>query len=1060
MAGKGQLDPPAQTPLRAMASDRETATEGSAERRLLTALSYDLVGSTALLAQYDVEDFHDLIVAFQQSAMSAVISRGGYVMELGDGGIGLFLHEMDSRDAAPLAIHAGLEIVEACIRIGREKGRGDMHVRVGIATSIALIRGTQQKLTADNVTAIALAKATRLQAMAEPDTVIVSDRTRSLAGRSHAFRFEGVREVKGIAEPERVWRALSRRSAVGRFYAFGRVNTRLVGRSAELHAIAERWRAAVQGTGGVVLIRGEAGIGKSRLLHEFRRITRSERHRMLLLQCSPGGSRSTLHPLIQSVAGRAGEARSGLSRDAVSAWFARLGIRDADVVDVFSFMLGANDIHGATLRDASPELVSERTSRALRSMLQLVCADGPIALVVEDIHWIDPSSLHLVLELAQNVPRYPALLVLTTRGEGPSALLELPHVSHIPLGRFDPEETRVAIDVMWPRSRRPDAELPDLINRVTGGVPLYIEEICRWMAENTGFTTSQLAKAVTPGAASVLETVLNARIEPLGAAKEVVRAAAVAGMQFDLRLLRELLPDLSPDAILIALDQLGDAGLLVRTRSGNGVFYSFRHALIQETIYSTLLRKSRQLLQRRLFAALDSNRELAPWIGTAALAEHAERAGLIENAIRNFVAAGKESSARSAMIEARHLLEHALQLCEAVADAGARDALKLSAVAALGPVLTSTEGSGSPAARELYESAVEIARRRPVSERAAWFAVYWGWWFTGADVDNKRAQAILDELKDVRDPEIQLQIRHCIWAIDFYLGKHRSCVEAVNAGLPLYEAGRGSENFTLFGGHDAKVCGLSHRALSEWLTGRAASAVRSIAQARQWAHQTEHIGSIAHALYNEAMFNCYRRDFRSLRSVIEETRPLTVTHRLRSLAAALDIFEGWCEGNAGRLERGHDMIRKGLQVHAELQTPEDYPVYCGMLAELLARTGKSAEALELLFSAAQQAERSGHRYWLAEIHRRRARLLFQEGARREDVLSALVQSLNIALEQNAVPLLLAAYETLETLAISRDALARYRNQVESASSRVEGGEPLILDREVDSWRAPVARSVG
>jgi predicted ATPase len=398
-------------------------------------------------------------------------------------------------------------------------------------------------------------------------------------------------------------------------------------------------------------------------------------------------------------------------------------------------------------------------------------------------------------------------------------------------------------------------------------------------------------------------------------------------------------------------------------------------------------------------------------------------------------------------VEGRELLEHALKLCEGMAPTGGRDAMRLSAMAALGPILTSTEGSGSSAARELYEKALEIARRRPASERATWFPVYWGWWFTGADIDNKRAQAILEELKDVDDPEIQLQIRHCIWAIDFYLGKHQSCIQAVDAGLPLYGAGRGGENFTLFGGHDAKVCALSHRGLSEWLTGRATSALKSMNEARQWASQTRHVGSIAHALYNAAMLSCYRRDFASLLGAIAELRPLTAKHKLRSLAAAADIFEGWCEGNIGQPQRGQEMIRRGLDIHTELQTPEDYPVYCGMLAELMARTGNSGEALELLSSAAVEAEVSGHRYWLAELHRRKAVLLFYEGAERDVVLRALVESLETAANQNATPLLIGAFETLEQLAVSEEAVSRYQRLVESARRSVEPGEPLILRSE-------------
>ena len=277
MPAKIGPDGPMRTGPKAEANDTAGSTHGRGERRLVTALCYDLVGSTDLLTQSDVEDFDDLILAFQQKATHAIVSRGGSLREVGDGGVALFPVEIDAKDAASLAINSGLEIVAACAQVGREKGVANLHVRVGVATSMALVRRGREKATPDNVTAVALAMATRLQSLAAPDTVLVSQQTRILARRSHAFSFEGTRQVKGIAEPERTWRALSHARDVGRFYAFGRLGIPTVGREAELQTISECWQAAVAGNGNVVLIEGEAGMGKSRLLHDIRRITRRER---------------------------------------------------------------------------------------------------------------------------------------------------------------------------------------------------------------------------------------------------------------------------------------------------------------------------------------------------------------------------------------------------------------------------------------------------------------------------------------------------------------------------------------------------------------------------------------------------------------------------------------------------------------------------------------------------------------------------------------------------------------------------------------------------------------
>jgi predicted ATPase/class 3 adenylate cyclase len=1035
-----------------LSGEQGSAWERS-ERRLLTALCYDIVGSTDLLRRTDVEEFQDLISAFQQKAKQAITTRGGSILvEAGDGGTALFPLGIDSKDAASLAIYAGLDIVEACRQVSRERSQADMRVRVGIATSVALIRGSQSMPTADQVTALALALATRLQSMAEPDTVLVSQQTRNLARRSHAFRSHGVHHLKGFDEAEPVWCAIERRRDVDRFLAFGRLNVPFVGRAAELQRIQGCWSDVTSGSGRILLIEGPAGIGKSRLLRELRHQTKSQRRKLLLFQCLPGSATSTLHPLLQNVRGTDG-ARP--SRRAIADLFERYRVTDPTVVDVFAFLLGAEESNESIPKDIAPDLVKEKVDGSIRLGIDQLCAAGPVVLMVEDAHWIDATSKRLVIEIARDIDRYPLLLVVTMRAPIPEDWHQLPCIEHIALDRLSPAETRIAIEEMWPKDKR--ATLPQLLelaDRVTGGVPLFIEELCQWVREDSGSTQDQLAKAISPKGPSILQNILDARLEPLGQARDVAQAASVAGPRFGPALLREMLPRLSDQAVAEALERLSDAGIVAPLKSPAAELYAFRHALIQETVYNGLLRKLRQEFHRRVFLSAYDSRGLTPWMSTAELAGHAEQAGMVDNAITWYVTAGKESSARSAMAEARTLLERALALCGKISERDRQEQSKLACLSALGPVLTSMEGPGSPDAQKLYEDGIEIARRRPAAERASLFPIYWGWWFTGNDIDNKRAQAILHELQDVDDPEIQLQLRHCVWAIDFYLGRHQSCIAAVNAGVSLYGAGHGKENVTLFGGHDAKVCGLSHRGLSEWLTGRPASALRSVAEAQDWALSTGHVGSIAHAYHNHAMLHYYRRDFRALCAVIADFHELAAKHSFRSLAATFRIFEGWCEGADGKIDSGRLMIEQGLAIHEELQTPEDYPVYCCMLAELMMQSGKAAAALELLARAEAKAEEGGHRYWLAELHHRRARLLFQLGRDAAAIVAALEKSLETATQQNAVPLLLTAFDTLCSFGMGADVVARYRASVEAARAQVEAEIPLVVQPE----RAPASQA--
>jgi predicted ATPase/class 3 adenylate cyclase len=1048
MSEKGRVEPPVAALAKSVLSKGDHAVPvARSERRILTALSYDLVGSTDLLAVLDIEDYQELMSAFRHEVKEAISSHSGVIVsEAGDGGVALFPMEVEAKDAASLAIRAGLEIIEACRRVGLENAHTDLHVRVGIATSMTLVHGDSRDPTHASVTGAALAMATRLQAMAQPDTILVSGETRNLARRSHVFNFRGVHPLKGFPEPEWVWRAIGHKREVDRFFAFGRLNNAFVGRADELDTIAACWANAVAGKGDAILIEGEAGIGKSRLLYEVRKRTRFQRAKLLHFQCHPGGSNSALYPLLQNVRGDLVGSRGQLAAADVAEVFANQGIHNDEVVGIFSFLLGAEGSNPA-LKEADLKDIREKAKWAVRRSVEAICEGGPLILVVEDIHWIDLTSRQLLAGLALFIDQVPALLMATTR-PGSAASPGFPNWRRIVLKPLNREETREAITAIWSgvgSSTRP--ELLKMVEEVTGGVPLFIEEICQWIAENAASVTDRITPAGSSSRVSVFDGILEARLEALGPARDVARAAAVAGNRFNLRLLHELAPEFDDETIENALDALIEAGFLIRLKPSGEPDYGFRHALIRETIYNALLRRRRQALHQRLFSAVGPERNLAPWLGTAELAEHAERGGLLEEAIDQYVAAGVESYARSAMAEARQLLDRAMTLCQRVTEPAKQDALRLAAMMALGPILTAMEGPNSLPARKLYEDGVEIARRRPIAERAKWFPIYWGWWFTGPVLDGERAQAVLSDLKDVEDPEVQLQARHCVWAIEFNLGHHENCIAAVDEGLSLYEAGQRREKATLFGGHDARVCGLAHRGLSQWFAGRPASAVQSLAEARRWAQQSGHVGSIAHAYINEAMLDCYRRDFSALRGVITDIRELTKHHHLPSLAALAQILEGWCEGNAGRVEQGRDQIKEGLAIHGELQTPEDYPVYHGMLAELLARTGETDEALMLVSSAAVEAEAGGSLSWLAELYRRRAHLLILRRSSRTNVVDALSKSLAIAAEQNAVPLLLNAYDMLMKSDVSDELTSQYRSRVELAKSGIEQGAALFVNPE-------------
>ncbi|MBW9052420.1 ATP-binding protein [Rhizobium mesosinicum] len=1005
--------------------------EHGSERRLITALCYDLVGSTNLFHQLDIEDFQELISAFQQAVRSAIVARSGVMrVEAGDGGVALFPTELGSRDAASLAIRAGFDVIEACRRIGREARRSDVHVRVGIATSIALVQEPREEVPSQEpVTGAALAMATRLEALAAPDSILVSEETKTLAGRAYAFIFEGSRSLKGFAEPQRVWRALEHRTEVTRFYAFGRLGGSFIGRAAELETIGRCWREVLVGKGQILAIEGDAGIGKSRLLREIRKLTRKERSRAFLFQCAPGGARSTLHPLMHGFPGTASKAAgsSRLTATTVAAAFAHHGIEEPDVAELFSYLLGAAG-RNESLSGSDPKAIRDRARRATIHALETVAARGPLIMAVEDIHWIDPTSQDLLGEIARTVSRLPILLVVTLRPGAAMDWTDGADVVHLSLKPLNRDETKQAIEASWPaHKRRALPELLEATERLSGGVPLFIEEICQWITEIAPADAANIPEAIAhDGEATVSHThalafegILDERLARLGPARDVARAAAIAGGRMTLPLLHALLPDLARRSLASAADVLCETGFLTRGRTGGTVVYRFRHALIQETIYKALLRKQRQVLHRRLFNAVSDNRGLAEWIDTGGLADQAERAGLTEEAIRLFIAAGSESAGRSAMIEARHHLEHALALCAEMDESEAVDALRLSAFTRLGPILTGLVGANSPPARKLYEDGVAIARRQPKEDQPKWFPIYWGWWLTGPDflVMHDRALEVQMMMLGTEDREIALQVKHCIWAIDFNLGWHKETQEAITTGLALYDERSAETARTLYGGHDAKVCGLGQLALSLWLTGQGSASDTALADMVGLVERIGHVPSTAHSLDTEAVSAFYRDDFERLADVSSRMQLFAQQHEMQSLAGMSLLFGGWAKAHSDDLLAGHEMFGEGLALLKDLGAVADLPIYLYMHATLLGLAGKYEQAIDVVTDAIRQAKETGHAYWLAELYRCRAVLRARGNVKTNLVAAELLTAVTIAESQGAMALLQRASRSTRELGV-------------------------------------------
>ncbi|WP_246753073.1 AAA family ATPase [Sinorhizobium sp. BG8] len=978
----------------------------------MTALSYGIAGSTDLLHVVDIDDFQELVASVQGVAQEAIASCSGVLRaESGDGGIAVFPAQQGSGDAASLAIRAGLKIVEACKRLGRDAGHVDLSVRVGVATSVEFgpdRRGENTK--PQGYADMALTLASRLEAAVPPDSVFVCEESRRLAGRSYTFVFEGTRTLEGIEQPERVWRALDHHKKVDRPHVFRKRGGNLIGRAAALQKIAAIWDSVRAGRGEVLCIEGEPGIGKSRLLREVRRLTREKQSKFLLFQSQPEGLLSPLHPFVSSLPSSATDEGDTLQIPAavVARLFEHHGIRDAEIVDLFAHLLGARDAE-PTFSDISPLAIRMRALRAVTGALQLLCATGPLVLAVEDVHWLDRTSKDLLFEAIRVARHFPVLIVMTSPTAFEMDRSDAAHTTRLSLEPFSLEEAGLAMRARGIGQRRKvRPELIEMAEHISGGVPLFVEEVCRWISDGLAAKPENVPDRAAVSHRADFDAMLEARLSHLGGtARTVASACTVAGSQTTLPLLRILLPDSGRKSLARAVETLVEAGFLVRTRTPGSVAYGFRHTLLREVIYGGMPQKQQQLFHRRLFLAVSRDRMLAPWIDSVALAGHAEQAGLTAEAAELLIGVGDEFARRSAMIESRHHLEHALSLCATMPQSSMMDTLQLSALIALGPVLSATGGANSPATSKLYEDGVAVARRQPLEDQPKWFLVYWRWCFAGRDFRDRheRALQLPGMLAGVVDTEIKLQIRHCIWSIDFNLGRHRETQDAIREGLALYDAKAAKASRTVFGGHDAKVSALGQLALSLWLTGQRKASDETLSRMVAYVHEISHVPSKAYSLDIEAVSAFYRDDHRRLIDLSERMSEFAEEHEMQSLAGMSRLFAGWALAHRGDLVMGHDMFRDGLSQLRELGIVVDLPIYLYMHATMLGLAHRYEAGIEIATEAIAQAQETGHTYWLAELYRRRAVLRSQGISPREAITADLKSAIAIAEEQGAIALL-------------------------------------------------------
>src|SRR5499426_2461426 len=638
----------------------------TAERRQITVMFSDLVGSTALSARMDPEDLRELISAYQKCVAEAVRRFGGYVARyFGDGVLVYFGYPEAHEDDADRAVRAGEEVIASVIAL---KTPVSLQTRVGIATGLAVVGdliesgdGQERGIVGETPNLAA-----RLQEIAEPNTVVIAEATRSLLGNLFELKDLGTRDLKGLAEPVRAWVALRASTVESRFEALHPSGlTALVGREEETELLLRRWSRAKSGEGQVVLISGEAGIGKSRLAADLLESLAPEPHTRLRYFCSPQHTDSAFYPIIGQMERAAGLLHDDTSQQKLDKLDALLAQTSTSIQDaaLIAEMLSLPDDGRYPVLELTPQQRRQKTLEALTAQMETLSRESPVLMVLEDVHWADPTSLEAFGRAVDRIRTLRVLSLVTFRPEFEAPWVGRPYVTALIINRLAEHEVGAMIDRIV-GNRLPSASIrQDIIER-TDGIPLFVEEMTKAVLEAGSETAAARAVAAIPspalGVRPSLHASLMARLDRLGGpAKELAQIGAAIGREFSHALLASVVRQ--PEAKLrSALDRLIAAGLLFRRGLPPHATYLFKHALVQDAAYGTLLREPRRALHARIAETIEGKFTETAESQPELLARHWTDAGLMEKSAGFWGKAGQRSLARSALVEAAEQLTRAL----------------------------------------------------------------------------------------------------------------------------------------------------------------------------------------------------------------------------------------------------------------------------------------------------------------------------------------------------------------------------------------------------------------
>jgi len=985
-----QVGQPLQT-----ATPPATPPPREAERRQLTVMFCDLVDSTRLSSQLDPEEYRDMVRAYQHVCTEVIQRYEGHIAQLlGDGLLVYFGYPQAHEDDALRAVRTGLGILTAMedlhIRLQQDKGI-QLAIRIGIHTGLVVVgemggAGRYESLALGEVPNVC----SRIQGLAQPNTVAISEATYRLVQGYFACEALGEQTLRGIAQPFQIYRVLQESGARGRLdVAVTRGLTPLVGREQEVGLLLERWEQAKAGQGQVVLLTGDAGIGKSRLVQMLKDHVANEPHTRWECRSVEYSQNTALFPLtdlfqriLRFDAHETPDTKLEKLQHALSQY--RLPVEESVPLFAPLLSLPLPENHYSPLH-LSPQRQRQKTLETIVAILLELAEHQPVLFILEDLHWTDPSTLELLNLVIDQTPTASLLVLLTCRPSFQPAWHHRSYLSEITVNRLSHVQVAQIVTGMTDGKAFPAEVLAQIIEK-TDGVPLFVEELTKAILES-GYLKETHGHYAVAGALSslaipaTLQDSLMARLDRLVSAKGMAQLAAVIGRQFAYALLQAV-SQLDAMTLQRELGRLVEAELVYQRGMPPQTVYTFKHAMIQEAAYASLLKSTRQQYHQRIGQVLEAQFPETAVTQPELLAHHYTEAGFTEQAVAYWQRAGQQASRRSANVEAVQHLTKGLALLAMLPETPARTQRELELQIALGPALTATKGMAVPEVEQTYARARALCAQ--VGETSQLFPALWGlcrfYQNLGAlPTAREIGEQLLRLTQRVAAPTHLLEAHDALGVILSNLGEYTTAWRHLEQGIALTDPAVQRTLAERQGEAHGVHC-LAVAAYTLWCLGYPTQAVERGQEALALAQALAHPYSLTVARYWAARLYHHRRDVPAVQAQADAFLTLAMTHEFTAFVAHGTCWHGWALAMQGQGEAGMAQIHQGLATLRATGDTVSQPIHLILRAEAAGHVGQVEKGLRLLAEALVAFEASGRGDMLAEAHRLQGDLLLRHRA--------------------------------------------------------------------------------